>query len=84
MEWSENWRYASRGIESSLELLRANRRHIVELIRHIPGACDKSIRLQRPNKLEVRITVVDVLEIHTQHMVEHVENIQAIRQAHSV
>ena len=84
MEWSENWHYASRGIELSLELLRANRHHIVELIEHSPGACDRSIRLQRPNKPEVRITVVDVLEIHTQHMVEHVENIQAIRQTHKV
>lgn len=84
MEWSENWRYASRSIESSLALLRANRRHIVELIEHIPGACDKSIRLQRLNKPEVRITVMDVLEIHTQHMVEHVKNIEAIRQAYKV
>jgi len=30
MVWSENWTYASRGIESSLALLCANRRHIME------------------------------------------------------
>jgi len=83
-EWSENWHYASRGIESSLALLRANRRHILELIEHTPNALEKSIRLQRPNKPEVRITIADVLEIQAQHLVDHVKDIQAIRHARHV
>jgi hypothetical protein len=84
MDWSENWSYASRGIESSLALLRANRRHIVELIEQTPGACEKSTRLQRPQKPEVRITVADVLEIQAQHVVDHIKDIQAILQAHGI
>ena len=84
MEWSENWRYASRGIESSLALLRANRRHIMELIEQTPGACEKSIRLKRPQKPEVRITIFDVLEIQAGHVIDHIKDIQAIRQAHGI
>jgi hypothetical protein len=38
MEWSESWAYPCRGLTTSLELYRANRRHIVDLLEHIPGA----------------------------------------------
>jgi hypothetical protein len=82
MEWSEYWAYASRGLESSLALFRANRRHILDLLEHIPGACEKSVRLQRPNKPEIRITVFDVLELHVEHLEDHIKDIQAILQAH--
>src|SRR5512146_939780 len=44
MEWSESWAYSRRGLESSLALYRANRIHIVDLLEHIPGACERSIR----------------------------------------
>jgi uncharacterized damage-inducible protein DinB len=84
MEWSENWKYASRGIKSSLALMRANRLHILELLEQTPSALEKSIRLQRPQNQEDRITVCEVLEIHIRHMVDHIKDIQAIRQAHGV
>ena len=84
MEWSESWAYSHRGLESSLELYRANRRHIVDLLEHIPGACEKSVRLERPGKEELRITVFDVVELHVQHLTEHIESIKSIRQAHGV
>ena len=84
MEWSVNWKYTSRGIESSLALLRANRRHIVELVEQVPGACEKSIRLQQPGKPEVRITVFEVIEMQAGHVVGHIKDIQTIRQAHGM
>jgi hypothetical protein len=83
-EWSEYWAYASRGLESSLALFRANRRHIMNLLEHIPGACEKSVRLQRPGKPEVRITVFDILELHVQHLKDHTKDIQTIRQTHGI
>ena len=84
MEWSESWDYSHRGLESSLALYRANRRHIVDLLEHIPGAGKKSIRFDRPGKEELLITVFDVIELHVRHLTEHIETIQAIRQAHGV
>ena len=83
-EWAENWKYASRGIASSLALLRANRQHIVELIQQIPNACEKSIRLKRLDGKEERISVADVLAMQTRHVVGHIQDIQTIRQAHPI
>jgi hypothetical protein len=82
MEWSENWRYASRSIKSSLTLLRANRCHIMELIEHTLNALEKSIRLAHPQKPEVRITIFDVLEMQAGHVIDHIKDIQVILQAH--
>lgn len=82
MEWSENWAYAQRDLDSSLALFRANRRHIVDLLEHIPDACEKSVRLQRPQRPETRITVFDVLELHVQHLADHLTDIRAILQEH--
>lgn len=84
MEWSESWAYPRRGLASSLALYRANRRHIVDLLEHIPGACEKSVRLERPGREEIRITVFDVVELHVDHLAEHIESIQAIRKVHGV
>jgi len=84
MEWSESWRYASRGVESALALLDANRHHIVELLEHVPHALEKSIRLQPPHDAEVRITIREVLEMQVRHMTGHTQDIQAIRQANAV
>ena len=83
MEWSESWAY-NRSLESSLVLYRANRRHIVDLIEHIPGACEKSALLQRPGKEDIRITVFDVIELHVQHLADHIKDIEAIRHAHNI
>ncbi len=84
MEWSESWAYSRRGLEASLALYRANRSHIVDLLEHIPGACEKSVRFERPGREEIRIAVLDVVELHVDHLTEHIESIKAIRQAHGV
>lgn len=84
MQWSECWVYASRGIEPSLALFKANRCHIMDLLEHIPGACERSIRFQRPGKEEIRITVFDVIELHVRHLTDHIQDIQIIRQAHGI
>jgi hypothetical protein len=84
MEWSESWTYASRRLESSLALFHANRRHVVDLLEHVSGSCEKSIRFQRPEKPEIRITILDVLELHVRHLADHIKDIQAIREAQGV
>jgi hypothetical protein len=84
MEWSESWTYAQRELSPSLALFRANRCHIMDLLAHIPGACERSIRFQRPGKEEIRITVFDVIELHVRHLTDHIQDIQTIQQAHSI
>jgi hypothetical protein len=84
MEWSENWAYARRGLEPSLALYRANRGHIVDLLEHVPNACEKTIRFQPSERPEMCITVLDVIELHVDHLTEHIETIQAIRKVHGV
>jgi hypothetical protein len=84
LEWTESWAYSRRGLESSLALYHANRMHMVDLLEHNPGAFERSIRFERPGKEEIRITVFDVVELHVDHLTEHIESIQAIRQAYGV
>ena len=84
MEWSEIWMYASRSIASSLALLHANRRHVLDLVRSCPDAWDRSIWLQHPQGRAERITVGEILEMQARHVFEHIEEIQAIRKAHGI
>jgi uncharacterized damage-inducible protein DinB len=82
-EWAANWKYASRRIEPSLALLRANRHHIVELVQQTAYAWEKSIRLKWPESEEERITIGEVLEMQASHVVGHINDIRMIRQAHN-
>jgi hypothetical protein len=84
MEWAESWAYSRRGLETSLALYRANRGHIVDLLEHTADAWEKTIRFQPSEKPEMRITIRDVVELHVDHLTEHIESIQAIRKAHGV
>ena len=84
VDWSQSWHYANRDIDSPLALLRANRKQIVELINQTPGAWEKSIRLQRPEGQEERITVGWVLEMQARHIIEHVKDIQMILQVRKI
>ncbi len=84
VEWAENWKYASRSIKPSLALLCANRRHMMELIQQIPNALEKSIGLNRPDGQAGRITVGEILEIQAHHVAGHIQDIRAIRHAHSI
>lgn len=84
-DWAENWNYANRPIQPSLELLHANRQHITELIQQTPNPWKLSIRIKHPEiEDEQRITIGFVLEMQTGHMTEHIGEIQAIRQAHNL
>ncbi len=84
MEWSEIWQYAERGVASSLALLQANRRHILDLIQCCPEAWERSIWLKHPQRGAECITVGEVLEMQARHVFEHIEEIQSIRTAHGI
>jgi hypothetical protein len=83
--WVERWDYASRAIEPSLALFRANRRHVVQLMERIPGGWGQYMRIQWPHQPEEeRISVGDVIEMQANHVAHHVDDIRAIRQTHGL
>ena len=84
-EWAKSWSYKERSIEPSLALFRANRNHIVQLLRHTPGAMEKSLRVHWPKKLgEQEVKVALVVEGQTQHVLGHIAEIRDIREVHGV
>jgi len=82
MEWAEKWQYASRPIEPSLALLRANRQHILDLVRRLPDAWEQSTHIRWPQGEEEHITVGDVLEMQAGHVFGHIGDIERIRRSH--
>ena len=81
-EWAQNWNYSERSIEPSLALFRANRGHIVHLLRATPGAMEKTIRVRWPTIEEQVVQVASIVEGQTQHVTEHVAEIVTIREAY--
>ena len=84
-EWAKCWHYKERSVEPSLAMFRANRSHIVQLLRHTPGALQKSLRVHWPTKLgEQEVQVVWIVKGQTQHALDHIAEIGEIRKMHGV
>jgi len=84
-EWARSWHYKERSIEPSLAMFRANRSHIVQLLRHTPWALEKSLRVRWPTKLgEQEVKVRLIVEGQTQHALTHIAEIREIRDLYGV
>ena len=83
-EWAESWAYASREIEPSLALFRANRAHIVQLLESVPAAWEQTLVVRWPNGEEHQISVAWVVEMQARHVPGHVEDIRKARQVHGI
>jgi uncharacterized damage-inducible protein DinB len=81
-EWAEDWHYAGRAIEPSLALFRANRRHIVQLLQQIPDAGERYTLITLPDGEKRPTPVHYVVQMQTDHVTGHVNDIRAIREAH--
>jgi hypothetical protein len=79
-EWVERWAYASREIEPSLALFRANRGHIVQLLDHVPGAWEQALLVRWPNGVEQQLSVAAVVEMQARHVTGHLADIRRARQ----
>jgi len=77
-EWVESWRYASRAIEPSLALFRSNRAHIVQLLKCVPDAWERSIPIHWPNGKKQNVSVGWVVEMQARHVTGHLEDIRKI------
>jgi uncharacterized damage-inducible protein DinB len=83
-EWVASWDYAGRDLEPSLALFRANHRHILQLLRQIPDAWERRLSIKSPEGQEVQISVGYIVEMQTDHVLGHIDDIRTIRQTHGV
>jgi len=79
--WVERWDYAGRALEPSLALFETNRRHTLQLLRHVPAALDKGIVIRWPGGQEQEFTVRWIVEMQARHTRGHIDDILAIRQS---
>jgi DinB superfamily len=83
-EWAKSWAYASREIEPSLGLFRANRGHIVQLLEHMPEVWERSLLVRWPDEEEEEVSVAWVVTMQAQHVTGHLDDIRRARQVHGV
>jgi len=76
--WAEKWRYADRDVSPSLELFRANRRHIAQLLEIVPEAWDRAITISVRGRDDERASVAEVVEMQARHALGHITEIEAI------
>lgn len=82
--WSQIWDYSSREIEPSLALLEANRNHVKELLRKIPGSLSRTVMIERSGGDLQEVSIGWVLEMGINHVEGHVEEIRKIREANNI
>lgn len=77
--WASNWAYTHRAIGTSLDLLRINRKHILDLLAQRPEGWDCSADLREPDGKIISVSVGFVVEMQANHVFHHIKRIQAIR-----
>jgi len=78
--WASSWAYAPRSVNSSLDLLRASRKHTLDLLAHRADAWERSVAIREPGRQITRVSVGFVVEMQANHLFHHVDRILAIRQ----
>lgn len=75
--------YAGRAVAPAVALLRANRAHVAQLLRHLPGAWERYVLFTRAMAPEAqKITAGTIVTMQARHALEHIEEIRATRRLH--
>ena len=74
--------YAGRAIEPALLLFNANHEHILQLVRHLPGALERYVLFAWPNQEAHPFTVQNILYSQAMHVAIHCNEIVEIRSLH--
>lgn len=77
--WAGRWAYARRSLDESLQLLAANRAHVLQLVATIPDAWSRAITVRKADGSVQRVSVGDIVAMQADHVEHHVERILAIR-----
>lgn len=77
--------YASRPIVDAVELFKISRRHVVEIVNHLPGAWELFIFFTRDDMAEVKkFTVGDIISWQIRHLNIHLDQIRETREKHGI
>ena len=76
--WAERWRYAEREVQPSLELFKANRQHIAQLLEAVPEAWGRVITISVRGRDNERAPVSEIVEMQARHALAHIQEIEAI------
>lgn len=79
-EWAVHWAYAHRSLDSSIALFRASRNHVVQLMKQVPDAWNRSIGVRKPDGEIERVSAGFVVEMQADHLEHHVNQIIAMQQ----
>lgn len=78
-EWAEKWNYKNRPVDVSLNLFKANRNHILQLLEHVPDCWNKSALFRDSGGEIEELPVGFVIKMQTDHVVHHTKRILEIR-----
>lgn len=76
--WGDRWAYGRRSLDASLELLKASRRHILQLLEAVPEAWDRAVVVRKRDGQMERVPVGSVVQMQADHVFHHIERIRAI------
>ncbi|MFH1198388.1 MAG: hypothetical protein V1720_21985 [bacterium] len=78
-EWAKRWSYDKRSMDESLNLFKAIRGHILQLLEYVPDGWTRSAQFRDSNgEIEV-VPVGLVIQMQADHVVHHVKRIFEIR-----
>jgi hypothetical protein len=77
-EWTDHWAYQVRSIDVSLELLRANRSHVLQLLEKIPHGWNRVVDFRKRSGEIERLPVGFIVEMQANHVEHHVKRILSI------
>jgi hypothetical protein len=82
-KWAEQWGYERRPVEAALALFRGSTRDLVDFLRCLPEAWDRSGHITWPgDQHETILSVRDIFLMHIRHLDQHTADIRAIRELH--
>jgi uncharacterized damage-inducible protein DinB len=80
--WASCWAYAHRSINTSLDLLKTTRAHILSLLAQKPDGWERSVKIREPDGQITSVSVGFVVEMQANHVFHHINRIRTIRQEH--
>lgn len=83
-EWGKRWGYENRPIHISLDLFRANRNHILQLLEFVSDGWNKCVQYINSDGGVEFIPVGFIIQMQADHVFHHVNRIAAIRKEISV
>jgi hypothetical protein len=80
-QWADRWLYDQRALAPSLDLFRANRTQILDLLARIPGAWERTLQVEKAEGGVAQITVGEIVASQARHALGHIEQISQMRQS---